>query len=60
MLTINALVASREVLVPVQAEYYALEGLAAAARHHRRWCRAAQPGLRMLGVLLTMIDGRTT
>ena len=59
ILTINALVASHEVLVPVQAEYYALEGLTQLLDTIGLVQQRLNPGLRMLGVLLTMIDGRT-
>jgi chromosome partitioning protein len=59
ILTINALVASNEVLVPVQAEYYALEGLTQLLDTIGLVQQRLNPGLRMLGVLLTMIDGRT-
>jgi chromosome partitioning protein len=59
VLTVNALVAAGEVLVPVQAEYYALEGLAQLLDTISQVQRRFNPGLQMLGVLLTMIDGRT-
>ena len=59
ILTINALVASHEVLVPVQAEYYALEGLTQLLDTIGLVQQRLNPSLRMLGVLLTMIDGRT-
>ena len=59
LLTVNALVASDRVLVPVQCEYYALEGLSrlmttvAGVRDH------LNPGLRVGGLLMTMHDART-
>jgi chromosome partitioning protein len=59
VLTINALVAADEVLVPVQAEYYALEGLAQLLDTVGFVQQRLNPNLRMLGVLLTMLDGRT-
>ncbi len=59
VLTINALVAAREVLVPVQAEYYALEGLAALLETIGLVQEHLNPGLRVLGVVVTMYDGRT-
>jgi chromosome partitioning protein len=59
VLTINALVAAREVLVPVQAEYYALEGLAALLRTIGLVQEHLNPGLTILGVVVTMYDGRT-
>jgi len=59
VLTINALVAAREVLVPVQAEYYALEGLAQLLETIALVRERLNPDLELLGVLLTMIDGRT-
>jgi chromosome partitioning protein len=58
-LTVNALAAADAVLVPVQAEYYALEGLAQLT-HSIELVRARlNPRLRIAGVLLTMVDGRT-
>ena len=58
-LTINALAAADRVLVPVQAEYYALEGLAQLV-HSVELVRARlNPRLTIGGVLLTMVDGRT-
>lgn len=59
VLTINALVAAREVLVPVQAEYYALEGLAALLETIGLVQQHLNPELAMLGVVVTMYDGRT-
>jgi chromosome partitioning protein len=59
VLTINGLVAAREVLIPVQAEYYALEGLAQLLETVRLVQEHLNPELRILGVLVTMYDGRT-
>ena len=58
VLTINALVASDTVLVPLQAEFFALEGLSQLLRTVREVRRGANPGLRIEGVLLTMVDAR--
>jgi chromosome partitioning protein len=59
VLTVNALVAAHEVLVPVQAEYYALEGLAQLLDTISLVRTRLNPDLEILGVLLTMLDGRT-
>jgi chromosome partitioning protein len=59
VLTINGLVAAREVLIPVQSEYYALEGLAQLLDTVRLVQDHLNPELRILGVLVTMYDGRT-
>ena len=58
-LTVNALAAADRVLVPVQAEYYALEGLAQLVESIELVRRSLNPGLRIGGVLITMADGRT-
>ncbi len=58
-LTVNALAAADRALVPVQAEYYALEGLAQLMRSVGRIRARLNPGLEVAGVLLTMVDGRT-
>ena len=58
-LTVNALAAADRVLVPVQAEYYALEGLAQLVDSIELVRRSLNPALRIGGVLLTMTDGRT-
>jgi chromosome partitioning protein len=60
LLTINALTASTHVAIPVQAEYYALEGLGQLLETIRRVRQALNPDLELLGVLLTMFDHRTT
>jgi chromosome partitioning protein len=58
-LTVNALAAADQVLVPVQAEYYALEGLSQLAKSVDLVRARLNPRLRIGGVLLTMVDGRT-
>ncbi len=58
-LTVNALAAADAVLVPVQAEYYALEGLAQLTRSIELVRARLNPRLRIGGILLTMVDGRT-
>jgi len=58
-LTVNALAAADQVLVPVQAEYYALEGLAQLVRSVELVRQRLNPRLRIGGVLITMADGRT-
>ena len=59
LLTLNALCAADTVLVPVQGEYYALEGLSDLMNTVRIVRRALNPHLELEGVLLTMFDGRT-
>ncbi len=59
LLTVNALTAASEVLIPVQAEYYALEGLVSLTTIVRRIQDHLNPALTILGVLITMYDGRT-
>ncbi|GAB5468777.1 MAG: ParA family protein [Rhodospirillales bacterium] len=59
-LTLNALVAADAVLVPLQAEYYALEGLSHLTRTIERVKRGYNARLEILGVVLTMVDRRTT
>jgi len=59
LLTLNALTAATEALIPVQAEYYALEGLSQLTAVIERIREALNPGLRISGVLVTMFDGRT-
>ena len=58
-LTVNALAAADRVIVPVQAEYYALEGLAQLAQSINLIKTRLNPRLEIAGVLLTMADGRT-
>ncbi len=59
LLTLNGLCAAQSVLVPVQCEYYALEGLSDLLTTVRRVKQALNPTLDLEGVLLTMYDGRT-
>lgn len=59
LLTINALTATQEIIIPVQAEYYALEGLSQLTNVVRRVQDALNPQLHVSGVLVTMFDGRT-
>lgn len=58
LLTINALTAAGEVIIPVQAEFYALEGLSQLTTIVRRIKDALNPDLTILGVLITMYDAR--
>ena len=59
LLTINALAAADSILVPVQCEYYALEGLSDLMSTMRMVKRKINPALEIFGVALTMFDGRT-
>ena len=59
LLTLNALCAADAILVPVQGEYYALEGLSDLMNTVRLVRRSLNPKLELEGVLLTMFDGRT-
>jgi chromosome partitioning protein len=58
-LTVNALAAADRVLIPVQAEYYALEGLSQLVQSIELVKARLNPRLAVGGVLLTMVDGRT-
>jgi chromosome partitioning protein len=58
LLTINAMVASDSVLVPLQSEFFALEGLSQLMLTLREVRQGANPDLRIEGVVLTMYDGR--
>jgi chromosome partitioning protein len=60
LLTINALTAAQSLLIPVQAEYYALEGLGQLLQTVQRVKQTINPSLDLLGVLLTMYDKRTS
>ena len=59
LLTLNALCAADKILIPVQCEYYALEGLRDLMTTLRAVKRGLNPSLDIFGVLLTMFDGRT-
>ncbi|OII31618.1 chromosome partitioning protein [Curtobacterium sp. MMLR14_010] len=59
LLTINAFVAAKEVLIPIQCEYYALEGLSQLLRNIELIERHLNPNLQVSTILLTMYDGRT-
>ncbi len=59
MLTLNALAAAEGILVPVQCEYYALEGLTDLMTTLRMVKQRINPSLEIFGVALTMFDGRT-
>ncbi len=60
LLTVNGLIASRYVLLPVQAEFYALEGLGQLLETMKLVRKNMNPTLDLIGVLPTMVDGRTT
>lgn len=60
LLTINALVAADAVLIPVQCEYYAMEGLGRLVTNIDRIRQSLNPRLEVQGVLLTMYDSRNT
>ena len=59
LLTLNALTASRSLLIPVQCEYYALEGLKSLLNTFKLVKKRLNPGLGIEGFLLTMYDTRT-
>lgn len=59
LLTVNALTAAESVLIPIQCEYYALEGLSALMDTISLVRGSLNPDLRVEGVVLTMFDGRT-
>ena len=59
MLTLNALAAADSILIPVQCEYYALEGLSDLMNTMRIVKRRINPNLEIFSVVLTMFDGRT-
>ena len=60
LLTLNALAASDEMLVPLQSEYFALEGLGHLMHTQQMIRRQLNPGLEVGGILLTLFDARTT
>lgn len=59
LLTVNALTAADEVVIPIQCEYYALEGLSQLLRNIQLVTSNLNPDLTVGGVVLTMYDGRT-
>ncbi|SPF32436.1 Sporulation initiation inhibitor protein soj [Candidatus Desulfosporosinus infrequens] len=59
LLTLNALTAATDVLIPIQCEYYALEGLTLLMSTLDRVRKHLNPNLNVLGALLTMFDART-
>lgn len=60
LLTVNSLVAADQVIIPVQAEYYALEGLAQLMSTIAAVTERLNPALKVAGLVLTMMDTRTT
>lgn len=59
LLTVNALTAAQEVVIPIQCEYYALEGVTQLLRNVELVTANLNPKLKVGGVVLTMYDGRT-
>ena len=59
ILTINALIAANSILIPIQCEYFALEGVSELIETVRHVRRLRNPDLEIEGVLLTMFDDRT-
>jgi chromosome partitioning protein len=59
LLTVNALTASDQVIIPIQCEYYALEGLSQLVKTIELIKKSLNPDLRICGILLTMYDSRT-
>lgn len=60
LLTVNGLIAAQHILLPVQAEFYALEGLSQLLETMQLVRKGLNPTLELLGVVLTMVDNRTT
>jgi chromosome partitioning protein len=60
LLTVNALIAANSVLIPIQCEYFALEGITDLIGTVRQIRRQKNPGLEIEGVVITMFDERTT
>ncbi len=60
LLTVNGLIAAKYILLPVQAEFYAMEGLGQLLETMQLIRKGLNPTLELLGVLVTMIDTRTT
>jgi len=59
LLTLNALAVSQSVLIPMQCEYYALQGLSQLLKTLKRIQKSINPDLKVEGILLTMYDNRT-
>ena len=59
LLTINAMAAAQSVLVPVQAEFFALEGLSQLTNSITEFREMLNPNLEIMGIVLTMVDSRT-
>ncbi len=59
LLTVNGLTAAREVMVPIQTEYYALEGVGQLIRNIELVTRSLNPSLRLSTIILVMFDART-
>lgn len=59
LLTVNALVAAESILVPMQCEFFAMQGLSRLLDTVSRIAHTWNPGLDLLGVVFTMVDGRT-
>jgi chromosome partitioning protein len=60
ILTVNGLAAAHELIIPVQAEFYAMEGLGQLVQTVQRVRKGLNPGLKLMGVLVTMHNGRTS
>jgi chromosome partitioning protein len=60
ILTVNGLVAAHDLIIPVQAEFYALEGLGQLVQTVQRVRKGLNPELSLMGVLVTMHNGRTS
>jgi len=60
ILTVNGLVAAHELIIPVQAEFYAMEGLGQLVQTVQRVRKGLNPSLGLMGVLVTMHNGRTS
>lgn len=60
LLTVNALVAADKLIIPIQTEFYALEGVTKLLESMKRVKTRLNPALDIFGILLTMYDGRTT
>ena len=60
LLTVNSLVAADKLIIPIQTEFYALEGVTKLLESMKRVKNRLNPSLDIFGILLTMYDGRTT